>query len=245
MPAFQRNVTPNVAPALLPRLIEQWAAHNQVVATGWAAPRVAYIAIHSWERKHGRDAFEPAFKALAEFRNAPALIIDMRLNTGGDELIAREFAGCFIERRALYARHVHVDPSSPTGFSTPVERWLKPSPGRPRFAGNVVVLMGPANMSSAESFLRMMKQAPNVTLIGRPSYGSSGNPKPHALGNGVTLFPPSWKVSAPDGAVIEGKGSAPDWRLPSRRTPAHARPGAGTRRRASAQGEEVGLEHMP
>lgn len=204
VPAFRRNVPPNVVPALLPRLVAKWTQPSKVIATGWAAPRVAYIAISSWNSKHGRDAYEPAFKALEEFRNALALIVDVRLNSGGDDSIAGQFAGCFVECRALYARLVALDATSPT------ERWLEPATTRPRYGGKVAVLIGPVNMSSAESFALMMKQSPAVTLIGQRTYGSSGNPKPHALGNGVTVYLPSWKEFAPDGASIECKGITPD-----------------------------------
>ena len=70
--------------------------------------------------------------------------------------------------------------------------------------------MGPASMSSCESFLLMMKQVPGCTLVGQRSYGSSGNPQPVDLGNGVTAFVPSWKDLRPDGTCLEGEGVEPD-----------------------------------
>ena len=70
--------------------------------------------------------------------------------------------------------------------------------------------MGPACMSSNESFLLMMKQVPGGTLVGARSFGSSGNPRPVDLGNGVTAFLPSWKDLRPDGTGFEGEGIAPD-----------------------------------
>lgn len=202
--AFRRNVPPNVAPELLPRLVAKWSQPNKVVATGWAAPRVGYIAINSWSSKHSPDAYEAAFKALEEFRNAPALIVDVRLNSGGDDSIAGRFAGCFIERRVLYSRLLALDATTTT------DRWLEPATTRPHYAGKVAVLIGPVNMSSAESFILMMRQSPAVKLVGQRTYGSSGNPKPHALGNGVTVYLPSWREFAPDGTPIETQGIAPD-----------------------------------
>ncbi|HLQ38586.1 MAG TPA: peptidase S41, partial [Planctomycetota bacterium] len=38
----------------------------------------------------------------------------------------------------------------------------------------------------------------------------SGNPKPHELGNGVTIVVPSWQDLRPDGTCFEGEGLAPD-----------------------------------
>ncbi|MBN2584189.1 MAG: hypothetical protein JXL80_14095, partial [Planctomycetes bacterium] len=90
------------------------------------------------------------------------------------------------------------------------DRTIHPKRGRPKYRGKVAVLMGPVNMSSCESFLLMMKHGAGATLVGQTSYGSSGNPKPSALGNGVTVFLPSWRDLLPDGTLLEGKGITPD-----------------------------------
>jgi C-terminal processing protease CtpA/Prc len=66
-------------------------------------------------------------------------------------------------------------------------------------------------MSSCEAFLLMMKQVPGCKSIGAKSYGSSGNPKPTDLGNGVTVYLPSWQSLRPDGTCFEGEGLAPDF----------------------------------
>ena len=46
--------------------------------------------------------------------------------------------------------------------------------------------------------------------MGEKSYGSSGNPQPIPLSNGVTVFLPSWVAFTPDGDPFEGKGLSPD-----------------------------------
>ncbi len=65
-------------------------------------------------------------------------------------------------------------------------------------------------MSSAEQFILMMRQAPNATLIGMRSGGSTGNPKPLVLPNGVTVWLPSWIGMDAEGAPFEGIGLDPD-----------------------------------
>ncbi|MBZ0267328.1 hypothetical protein K8I85_04185, partial [bacterium] len=65
-------------------------------------------------------------------------------------------------------------------------------------------------MSSNEAFVLMMKQAADCTVVGQRTFGSSGNPKPHELGNGVTVVVPSWQSLRPDGTCFEGEGLAPD-----------------------------------
>ena len=97
----------------------------------------------------------------------------------------------------------------------PFERTMQPNPAGPRFRGRVIVLMGPANISSAEQFLLMMKQVPGCTLVGMTTGGSSGNPKPVALPNGVTVMLPSWRGMTLDGTLIEGRGLDPDIEVPT------------------------------
>jgi len=49
-----------------------------------------------------------------------------------------------------------------------------------------------------------------ATLMGAPSYGSSGNPKPYELANGVTLLVPQWQDFDMEGRLLEGAGVTPD-----------------------------------
>ncbi|HEY3245235.1 MAG TPA: S41 family peptidase, partial [Phycisphaerae bacterium] len=91
----------------------------------------------------------------------------------------------------------------------------EPNDPEKRFTGRVVVLIGPANMSSCESFILMMKQSPDCTLVGERTWGSSGNPKPHKLCNAVTVYVPSWQDMLPDGTLLEGRGLEPDVKVPT------------------------------
>lgn len=127
--------------------------------------------------------------------------------TGGSEPLARQVAGCFVDKPVVYSPNTTRAEGKMLG---PYDRILEPSADRPAYRGKVVVLMGPKNMSSCESFLLMMKQVPGCRLVGEKSYGSSGNPKPHDLGNGVTVFLPSWQDLMPDGKLLEGVGIEPD-----------------------------------
>jgi C-terminal processing protease CtpA/Prc len=95
-----------------------------------------------------------------------------------------------------------------------LDRTIEPNRGRPHFKGKVAVLMGHGNLSSSESFVLMMKQADACKLIGEQTAGSSGNPRPHDLGNGVVAFLSSWEDFQPDGTPIEGVGIKPDIAIP-------------------------------
>lgn len=207
---FKRDITRNYNLDTLARVVPAFQKRSAVVYTGRFDNGVGYIRIDSWDRKH-TEALEQVYVALGELASARGLVIDVRPNGGGAEPLAGEVAGCFLDKPVVYAKHVYRDANAPSGFGQTQERVLEPSKLRPKYRGKVVVLMGPANMSSCEAFLLMMKQVPGCKLVGARSYGSSGNPKPVDLGNGVTVYLPSWKALRPDGMCFEGQGIAPDF----------------------------------
>jgi len=214
---FKRDIVRNYNLDTIARVVPAFQKRSAVVYTGRFENGVGYIRIDSWDGKHTK-ALEQVYVALGELASARGLVIDVRPNSGGAEPLAQEFAGCFIDKPVVYAKHVYRDASAPSGVGPLQERLLEPGKLRPRYRGKVAVLMGPANMSSCEAFLLMMKQVPGCKLVGAASYGSSGNPKPVDLGNGVTVYLPSWKALRPDGTCFEGQGIAPN--LPVNATPA-------------------------
>lgn len=207
---FKRDIVRNYNLDTLANVVPGFQKRSAVVYTGRFDNGVGYIRIDSWDREH-TEALEQAYAAIWEFSDAPGLIVDVRPNGGGAEPLAGEFAGCFVDKPVVYAKHACRDAAAPGGYGQTQERVLEPSKLRPKYRGKVAVLMGPANMSSCEAFLLMMKQVPDCKLVGAPSYGSSGNPKPVDLGNGVTVYLPSWKALRPDGTCFEGQGIAPDF----------------------------------
>jgi len=177
------------------------------VSAGHASKTIGYINIASFVREDCRDLAASFGSALGAFNEVKSLIIDVRLNSGGDETIAMQVAGRFVATGLVYAQNEPRDPSAQSGFAPAYKRTL--APVAPRIALPVAVLMGPANMSSCEAFLLMMRAA-GAKLIGERSLGASGNPQPFKLGNGVTVYLPSWRAMFAAGAYSEGVGIAPD-----------------------------------
>jgi hypothetical protein len=207
--SYVNPVTPNANLQKLATLVPEFKKLNGNVCTGKLAGGIGYIGINSWNSGQ-KDDFDALYAALNEFQNAPGLVIDVRGNGGGSENLAQEFAGCFIDAPKLYSKNVYREGSEPNGFGPVHERLVQPNKTRPQYRGKVAVLIGPVVMSSCESFVLMMKQMPGCVLVGEPTQGSSGNPKPHDLGNGVTVYLPSWKDLLPDGTCLEGVGIKPD-----------------------------------
>ncbi len=167
---------------------------------------IAYVRVPSWTG--AQRPIDQGLERLAELSDARAVIVDVRMNSGGNEDLAARFASAFARKATVYSRSVVRDSTRPGGFTEPIDRVLRPR--EPAIRLPVAVLIGPACMSSNESFIEMMKHGADATLIGEATAGSSGNPKPHDLGNGVTLLLPSWRDLLPDGTELEGRGITPD-----------------------------------
>ncbi|HEY5241890.1 MAG TPA: S41 family peptidase [Polyangiaceae bacterium] len=134
---------------------------------GHAAPAVGYLLVTSFsqDRCGGLPrAFDAALSRLGDVR---ALVVDARPNTGGDELIARQIAGRFVGASVAYAKHEVRDASG--GFGPLQTRVLDPVP--PRLTVPVAVVVGPADMSSCEAFLLMMRAA-GARLVGERTLGA-------------------------------------------------------------------------
>ncbi len=206
---FSRKITRNCEfdgiKATLPGLIKR----NACVYTAQTDDDIAYIMITTLSRNR-TEQLENVQNILKEYLGSKALILDLRPNGGGAEPLAMPIAATFVKGTKIYAKHIMRNPDAKGGFTEPYERKITGKPRSKRFRGPVAVLSGPGIMSSCEAFLLMMKQGEDVAVIGAPSYGSSGNPHPHKLANGVEVFIPSWKAMRPDGTCFEGEGIAPD-----------------------------------
>jgi hypothetical protein len=170
------------------------------------AAEVPYIAIGSWRPEQVKLADLDA--ALERFRSAPALIIDVRMNAGGDTRLAYEFAARFAPtaRPAEYLQYRsgpgHAD------FAAPQARTLAPR-GAWQFTRPVMLLMGRGSASANESFIAAMRELPNVTTVGDTSAGSSGNPAVYQLGGGW-MYTVSRAIDyTAEQQVIEDAGIAP------------------------------------
>lgn len=204
---FNGKVPPaNFSIATLRRIVPGWSEHGSIVATGSFASGPQYVLIRLWEPSHVDD-LDAAYEAIRRAYPNRGLIIDVRPNGGGDEPMAQNFAGCFVDSPRVYGKNENRFDGK---FHGPYDRVLEPNRNGPHYRGKMAVLMGPRCVSSNESFLLMMKTAPGCKLIGEHSRGASGNPKPVRLANDVVVNLSSWRDMLPDGTCFEGVGIKPD-----------------------------------
>ncbi len=166
---------------------------------------IGYVMIGAWSDAKDIDAIEQALPAL---RDCKALIVDVRPNSGGDELLAQRIAAWFVEGTKVYGKNRFRTGPGKDGFGPVLERSVSGNAAADRrLAIPIAVLTSRYVMSSNESFVLMMRQAQDCTVVGQTTYGSSGNPKPFELPNGVTLvlpLQPDVPVSA-EPKDLEGK----------------------------------------
>ena len=198
------SASPNFNYETLQKVVPNFKEHESGIVTGkFDDAGIGYILFSecSDQQAKGFDA------ALDQLKDTKALILDARFNGGGDELAARQVAGRFIEKPAVYSKNRIRENGKWNG---PFDRTVEPRKDVERYAKPVAVLIGPKVGSSAESFVLMMKHGANAKLIGAATKGSSGRPKPNQLGNGVTVYLSSWEDQLPDGTILEGRGARPD-----------------------------------
>lgn len=170
-----------------------------------------YILIQTLNSQYKED-MNYGIGYLNNMKNAPSIILDLRLNMGGDESLARSFVSNLISKSIGYEK-VELYNEATGAFNKTTLKSLNPSSTSIHYKGKVFVLISNRVMSSAESMVLMLKQMPNVELIGSTTYGSSGNPVAYKATNAITVNIPSWRAYDINNRLIEGNGIEPDIKL--------------------------------
>lgn len=177
---------------------------------GRTAGEFGYVLIGSL---HGpQQEFDELQTALRGLFDAPGIIVDLRVNGGGDERRGQRIASLFNDNRRLYARQQVRTGAAHDDLGIVGERYLGTS-DEGRYDGPVVGLIGPRCISSGEGFAAMLAAIPRVRLVGLPTQGASGNPAVVTLPNGLSVDYSTWISLLPDGSVLEGRGVPPDVRV--------------------------------
>jgi hypothetical protein len=168
---------------------------------------VPYISIGGWGATSIRAAdFDAAFE---RYRTSPAIIVDVRMNGGGNDSLAFEIAGRFMPAIVNFGYVRFRSGPAHTDFGPAQQRTVSPR-GPWQYGGTVLLLIGARCASSNESFIAAMGQLPNVTLVGDRTAGSTGNPGTFPLAGGWSYTVSRWIEYIADNQVIEDNGIAPD-----------------------------------
>lgn len=175
------------------------------LAWGRTQDGIGYANVYALSKKELVDAFDAALESLAD---TTGLVLDLRFDGGGDELLAQALAGRFVDVERVYSKNQYRSGPKHDDLGPVLERKFAPR-GPWRYEAPVVVLIGRRVMSSAESFALMLAQCPQVTTMGDRTAGSSANPRRLEPGAGIVVNLPRWRDLDPAGNPIEHVGVAP------------------------------------
>ena len=143
---------------------------------------------------------------LLELRDASALIIDVRLNSGGQESNALLIASRFADQQRLA---FSTQTRQGDGYTPLRELRVEPRVMR-QFTRPVVVLTGESTLSAGELFVMSMRAFPHVTVVGEATAGAHSGMLEKSLLNGWRFGLSNEVRFAHDGRVYEEVGIPPD-----------------------------------
>ncbi len=181
--------------------------------------KVAYIRIPSFaEPKYEKRALE----FVKEYRQAQALIIDVRGNGGGStpsqltkQLMDRPYRW-WVERSRhpewLWKRHGGGDIRFAEDYQYAEWRpnWQEPANESERYKGRLILLTDRYVGSAAEDFIMPFKDNGRATIIGERTWGSTGQPIFRHFGEDIQIGIGSIRAYLPNGEPFEGIGIIPD-----------------------------------
>ena len=190
------------------------ARNDWAQLTGWGWGRwgdVGYIAIGGWtEDRLTAGDFD---RVLDDLRASRELIIDVRMNGGGNDALALAVAARFADQtRVVGYTRVRNGPGH-DDLTAPTARSVSPR-GPWQYTRPVTLLIGRGCYSSNESFIATMGEFPHVTLAGDITGGASGNPVRLEMGDGWYYTVPTWIETTAAGRIIEWNGIVPDIVIP-------------------------------
>lgn len=195
------------------------AGHEQV-QYGMLNPRVGYLALATMDGFGPVDATSPNQRAetqelldrillFFEAEGARSILLDLSLNSGGSDYIARDIASRFVERATVAYTKYAADAETPIE----TEVLVAPHIGR-RFDGSVFLLTSHITVSAAEVLVLALREQSNVIHYGERTRGALSDAVTRSLPNGWQLSLPNEVYLDADGRSWEGQGIPPDVEIP-------------------------------
>lgn len=138
---------------------------------------------------------------LALMANSRGLIIDIRDNGGGALTNINTLVGRFIDKKITGGYLIHKTGPGHNDFSEPYPMDFEPAEdGRVKWKGDIIVLTNRSCFSAANNFVSVMKELPNVTIVGAKTGGGGGLPFTSEL-------PVGWSVRFSACPILDAKGN--------------------------------------
>ena len=159
---------------------------------------IAYMYIPSFSSSISESALD---FILYFMLNSRGLIIDIRDNGGGMLTNINTLVGRFIDKPFTGGYIMHKTGPGHDEFSEPYPMKYDPAADwRVKWEGEIVVLTNRSCFSAANNFVSVMKELPNVTIVGAKTGGGGGLPFTSEL-------PVGWSVRFSACPILDAMGN--------------------------------------
>ncbi|WP_371934706.1 S41 family peptidase [Streptomyces sp. KL118A] len=149
-------------------------------------------------------------------RRLKGLVIDLRVNSGGSDLLGLRIAERLTDAPYVaYRKRVRNDPADPTKYTRPEPIRVTPAQA-PHYTGPIAVLTGGSTVSAGETFTQSLIDRPEgrVVRIGQPTQGVFSDILGRVLPNGMGAVLPNEQFLTRTGDTFDGPGIPPHLKEP-------------------------------
>jgi len=186
-------------------LTDKDASDDNKYRYGKAAQGIGYIHINDFVNNDVSDFID----IIQNMGELDGLIIDARSNGGGNPEKAMEIASIFADKYQLvYSLKTRNGPGY-EDFDRSTEKYIEPHPEF-QFTKPVTLLTNRTSVSAADIFVMIMKELPNVVLVGENTAGSFSASLFRTLPNGWIIRIPHQRYFNAAGENLADIGVTPD-----------------------------------
>jgi Peptidase family S41 len=200
--------------------MKKWCNDNLQYAL--VGDHIGYLRIVSFSGYSEKEGFEAGLTALDSAldeifsdQELKGLVIDVRINFGGDDPYGLAIASRLASRKYLaYTKAARADAVNRNKWTPGDPSVVRPSL-RPGFRGPVVELIGSLTISAGETFTQaLMGRTPHVTRIGENTQGVFSDVLGRKLPNGWGFGLPNEVFRTKRGTTFDALGIPPDIAVP-------------------------------
>lgn len=185
-------------------------SENKIFVYGWLDDGIGYFHFNSFNDMEG--SAKAIDDIIAEFKDAKALIVDVRRNGGGDDHIGKLIAGRFADKKRLYMTTQERNGPDYDDFEPKKYFFVEPE-GPIQFTKTVILLTNRLSISAADNFGLAMRILPHITVVGDFTSGCFADLYPVNLPNGWTVTISRNLFLDYNGFCWEGLGIPPDLKI--------------------------------
>lgn len=171
---------------------------------------LGYLRLDEMTEKITFGKFKRAIdKSIQAFHLKKGLIIDLRFNGGGWDYNAYKLASRFVAKGKTIGHFERLRIKGTNEYTQMKYRTVK-SKGKKQFTKPIVILTSDFTASAAEVFVLLMRELPNVSIIGENTEGIFSDMYEFKLPNKWIVTLSHQQYFSQDKENFEGKGISPD-----------------------------------